>query len=243
MQGPGRRLLIVDDEPLVRRALARLLSGRYAVECAFSVEALEMLRGGARFDAILCDIRMPVLTGEGLHRALSGFAPEQAARMIFMTAGATGDWVDNFLRSIPNLRIYKPFDPDALEALLDQFFRAMQAPEKPVLLVDDDPGLRETTRYLLEEEGYRVRTAGDGEEAIQILASPPRPGLVLLDLVMPVMDGWQFLAEAQSRGLLAEVPVVVVSATRGAKPAGVEALLHKPARFDELLSTVARYAQ
>jgi CheY-like chemotaxis protein len=109
--------LIIDDEPLVSRALARLLAERYRVACAFAPAALEMLRSGARFDAVVCDMQMPGLNGAQLYRAILAFAPEQAARMIFMTAGA-GGWVEGFLGSVSNPRLYKPFEADDLERLL-----------------------------------------------------------------------------------------------------------------------------
>src|SRR3712207_6404701 len=84
-----------------------------------------------------------------------------------------------------------------------------------LLVVEDDQDIRETLQQALELEGYQVSTAGNGKEALDILhlADPPsRPHLILLDLMMPIMDGWEFLEKARSTNLLSGIPVVIVSA-------------------------------
>ena len=115
-----------------------------------------------------------------------------------------------------------------------------------VLVVDDEPGLRESIAYVLEDEGYAVETAANGQRALA-LADGHTPDLVLLDLSMPVLDGWGFLRERQGRDGLARVPVVVMSATAGtgieaALALGAEAYLPKPFDFDALVALVERLA-
>jgi CheY-like chemotaxis protein len=85
-----------------------------------------------------------------------------------------------------------------------------------VLVVEDDVDIRETLAEILDDEGYQVVTAGDGDEALCKLRDPsqPRPQVILLDLMMPVMSGAQFYAEKQKDPELARIPVVILSAVR-----------------------------
>jgi PAS domain S-box-containing protein len=115
------RLLVVDDEPLVGKALKRMLSREHEVVLlTLASEALERLRAGARYDAILCDLMMPEVSGMDLHDALAEFAPEQARRMIFVSGGAYSESARSFLERVPNVRLDKPFDERRLrEALIE----------------------------------------------------------------------------------------------------------------------------
>jgi CheY-like chemotaxis protein len=104
-------VLIVDDEPLITSILSRLIRKDHTVQISMSgTEARERLRAGERFDAIVCDLMMPGVTGMDLHADLSLFAPEQAARMIFMTGGAFTEATRGFLDRVSNPRIEKPFN-------------------------------------------------------------------------------------------------------------------------------------
>lgn len=111
-----------------------------------------------------------------------------------------------------------------------------------ILVVDDDRGAMEALSDILEYEGYNVQRAQNGLQALEYLhtAKPP-PNLVILDLLMPVMDGWEFRMRQKEDPELAKVPVLVVTAI-GAT-AGIDAVgvLHKPVDVDALLRTVARY--
>src|SRR6478752_5831532 len=81
-----------------------------------------------------------------------------------------------------------------------------------VLVVDDDLDIRETLRDVAEAEGFAVDTASDGREAMERLNKGPAPHLVLLDLMMPVMSGWEVLRAMRADRILQAVPVVVISA-------------------------------
>src|SRR4051794_32442195 len=87
-----------------------------------------------------------------------------------------------------------------------------------VLLVEDDADLRETTAMLLECEGYQVCAVENGREALNQLLDGPLPSVILLDMLMPVMNGWEFRAHQQRDPRLAAVPVVVVTASRDHLP-------------------------
>jgi CheY-like chemotaxis protein len=120
-----------------------------------------------------------------------------------------------------------------------------QAEAKPtILLVDDDPEVRDSIMDVLEVSGYRVMTAANGLEGIELLRSEPEhPDLILLDMLMPVMDGREFRAEQQKDPELAEIPVVVITAY-GVPEDQEEAfrsveVLEKPFALTALLDTVA----
>jgi signal transduction histidine kinase len=123
---PGRRgrIAVVDDEPAIRRATERLLAGEHEVvpfEDARSIA--ERIRGGERFDAILCDLLMPDMTGMDLHRVLREVAPAQADAIVFVTGGAFTAEGRAFLDSVPNAVLEKPFDTPAVRRAIRALVR------------------------------------------------------------------------------------------------------------------------
>jgi CheY-like chemotaxis protein len=123
----------------------------------------------------------------------------------------------------------------------------MNAPADPaapeILIVEDEPDLREGLAALFADEGYRVSTSSDGAAALACLRQGARPSLVLLDLMMPVMDGWQFRAHLLADPSLAHIPVVVLSGVvlddTEAGTLRAVACIRKPIRFSVLLGLVA----
>src|ERR1700691_5925439 len=106
-----------------------------------------------------------------------------------------------------------------------------------VLVVDDDAEIREVMIHLLEQEGYTVLGAENGLQALVQLRES-HPNLMLLDLMMPVMSGWEVLEALAETGELARIPIIVVSAMCAP---GAQACLRKPVDLDELLALVGRY--
>lgn len=80
-----------------------------------------------------------------------------------------------------------------------------------VLVVEDEPDMRDSLKALIESEGYVVATALDGKQAIELMSSAQVPGLVVLDLLLPEMTGWEFLAEMRKVERLSQIPVIVIS--------------------------------
>ena len=111
-----------------------------------------------------------------------------------------------------------------------------------VLVVDDDTSILDTVSSILAGEGYDVVSASSGQEALDAVALK-RPLLILLDMRMPVMDGWAVARALRGRGI--SVPIIVMtaaeSAQRWADEVGAEGYLAKPFGLDELLATVERY--
>ena len=114
-------------------------------------------------------------------------------------------------------------------------------PERLILVVDDDPDILQTLALCLSTEGYRVAMAANGQEALDVL-SDEHPACILLDLMMPVMDGWQFVAELEKRGLRQASPLLILSADRSVQGHALklraDAFLAKPFDLDELLGKV-----
>jgi len=111
---------------------------------------------------------------------------------------------------------------------------------KPVLLVDDERDFREGIQQLLITDGFDVHTAVDGNDALKVLSTLPRPGLILLDLMMPGMNGHELLKELGRRPEYRDIPVVVLSAAP-VTVRGVTAFLKKPPDLDELMETVGHF--
>jgi two-component system response regulator CpxR len=108
-----------------------------------------------------------------------------------------------------------------------------------VLIVDDDPDIRETLRFVLEDAGYPVYCAENGKEALNVLAVAARPpGLILLDLMMPVMSGDELLKALKQVRALADIPVTIVTASGAPLPPLATGLLKKPVDLDALLRIV-----
>lgn len=113
----------------------------------------------------------------------------------------------------------------------------MMEKERAVLVVDDDEGIREAIQSALEDEGYNVMTAANGKEALDA-ARAHRPRAILLDLMMPVMNGWEFFEEARCDPAIASIPVGILSAYADRAPKGVAAVLRKPIELDWLFRVV-----
>jgi CheY-like chemotaxis protein len=112
-----------------------------------------------------------------------------------------------------------------------------------ILVVEDDKDLRESLCEALELEGYVAVSAENGQAALRHLATGAQPCMILLDLMMPVMDGWEFRRKQQADPSLAPVPVIVLSALDQARASNLEAdaFLKKPLDFDRLLALVRAY--
>jgi CheY-like chemotaxis protein len=113
----------------------------------------------------------------------------------------------------------------------------------PILIVEDDADLREMMAQLLTLEGFRAAAVANGREALQYLGDREAPQVILLDLMMPVMDGWEFRRHQQADPNLADVPVIVLSALDQTRAADLDAaaFLKKPLDFDRLLELVRQY--
>ena len=111
-----------------------------------------------------------------------------------------------------------------------------------VLVVDDDAEIRQALAELLEDEDYGVRLAANGKEALELVSAGLRPDVILLDVMMPVMDGWHFLSARLKYPELVEVPIIIISAgqeaEREAHKVGVFEVAKKPLHVDDLIRRI-----
>jgi CheY-like chemotaxis protein len=115
---------------------------------------------------------------------------------------------------------------------------------KTILVVEDDAATREALGLILVSEGFRFLGAANGQEALGLLRSGPHPDLILLDLMMPIMDGWQFRREQSQDSALSAIPVVVLSADgnvqQNATALQAADYLQKPVDVENLIAVIQR---
>ena len=116
-----------------------------------------------------------------------------------------------------------------------------------ILVVDDDPDLREAITTALADEGYRATGVGSAREALTRLREETPPSLILLDVMMPGMDGWEFRLELQRQPATAHIPIVILSGHRNVRDValalGAADYLRKPVRIESLLEVAERYCR
>ncbi|WP_437679537.1 ATP-binding protein [Sorangium sp. So ce131] len=118
---PRRRILVIDDEPLLARAIAGTLEPRHeTIATASARDALARIRAGERYDAILCDLMMPDMTGMDFYASLGEHAPDQQRRIVFLTGGAFTERSKAFLAQVSARLLLKPFDAGTLLSLIDE---------------------------------------------------------------------------------------------------------------------------
>ncbi len=213
----GRDLvLVIDDEAAQRELMTRFLRRQgFAVRTAAGGRAGLALARSLAPRVVLLDVMMPEMDGWSVLQALKA-DPATAALPVVMVSFVAEASLGAALGAAD--AVAKPVDWTRLRSLMEQF----RGPGGDVLVVDDDPDMRRRLRSVLERDGWSVAEAGDGADALRsVLHAPPR--LVLLDLTMPVMDGFAFLHRLRETPGCSDLPVVVLSA-RDISPAEREAL-------------------
>ena len=204
--GQGPLVLIVEDDPNARELLARTLD-REGYRVAQAVDGNQGLELAAKLRpaAITLDVMMPDMDGWTVLRSLKADPVLRDIPIVMVSILA--DQAMGYALGA-NDYLQKPVDR---ATLLTTVRRLTRAPGSEVLVVDDDPDTRELVRRALEHEGMTVREAADGRAALTAV-SASKPALVLLDLMMPVMDGFEFLRRLRADEAHADLPVVVLTA-------------------------------
>ena len=199
-------VLVVDDDPAVHDLLVRALGKRgYRVECVSrGAEAIDLARS-LHPHVVVLDVMMPGMDGWAVLKALKADPKTQDIPVVMHTIVHQQD-VGYALGAVDY--VVKPVEPTRLGKVIAGHAEQGDA---PVLVVDDDADSRELLRRNLEAAGYRVRAAEDGRAAIDAMEEL-LPQLVLLDLMMPGVDGFAVLEHMRQSPRLKSVPVVVVTA-------------------------------
>jgi signal transduction histidine kinase/CheY-like chemotaxis protein len=200
-------VLVIDDDPNVQDLMRRLLSkeGFRVVTASAGEEGLK-LAGELRPDVITLDVIMPSMDGWAVLSALKA-NPELADIPVIMLTIMDSKNMGYTLGASDYLT--KPIDRDRLSTILQKYRRDL--PQFQVLLVEDDAETREILRQMLLKTGCSVIEAENGRVALERIADS-QPALILLDLMMPEMDGFQFVAELRNHEQWRSIPVVVITA-------------------------------
>ena len=233
-------VLVIDDDPFVRDLMKRFLGkDGFRVESAASgEEGLQIVRP-LHPDAIILDVMMPGLDGWSVLSALKS-DPEVADIPVIMVT-IVDDKNRGYALGASDY-VTKPVDRERLVATLRKY--RCEQPPCPILVVEDDASTREMMRRMLAREGWAVSEAENGRSALDRVADE-RPEMILLDLMMPEMDGFEFITEMRKRDEWRGIPVIVVTARdltvedRLRLNGYVESILEKGAYTrDELLAEV-----
>ena len=198
-------VLVIDDDADQRSLMTRFLhrEGFRARTAADGATGLRLARD-LKPQAILLDVMMPGIDGWSVLSALKA-DPDLADIPVVMVTFVEQRALAASLGATDY--VLKPVRWDRFKAVMDRF----RPPHEGVLVIDDDPDTRERLRTLLEKDGWSVTEAENGQEGLDRLEAG-RPDIVLLDLTMPVMDGFTFLERMRARPDCADIPVVVLTA-------------------------------
>jgi signal transduction histidine kinase/CheY-like chemotaxis protein len=207
-EGTGLTVLVVDDDPAVHDLLTTALSKENyrLLHARDGAEALEILRKTPP-DIVTLDVMMPKVDGWSVLGMMKSDPALDHIPVIMVTI------VDdrNLGYSLGASEFMtKPIDRARLLSLVRRF--AGNEPQARVLIVDDDPEVRDIVSTTLESSGLKTFQAANGRAAIEWLERHPPPSLILLDLLMPEMDGLEFINRIQDQGKLVDVPIVVLTA-------------------------------
>ena len=242
-------VLVIDDDATVRDQMRRYLAkeGFDVITAADGDEGLRLAKQMYP-SVITLDVLMPGIDGWGVLQQLRA-DPELAGVPILMLTVLAEKKKGYALGASDCMT--KPLNRDQLRALLDRY--KFDDPGKRVLLVEDDVATRQIVHRLLHGEGWQVAEAENGRVALERLAEM-RPTLILLDLLMPEMDGFEFLVELRKSKDLRDIPVIVMTAAdltdddRRRLEGGAQLVLKKGAYdrrelFEELRFAVAQYTE
>jgi CheY-like chemotaxis protein len=203
----GRSVLVIDDDSAQRDLMRRFLTNEgFSVQTASDGEEGLQLAQRLLPDAITLDVMMPGMDGWTVLSLLKADPLVYNIPVIMLTM--MDDKKRGYALGATNY-ITKPFDRKHLSKLLKSYGCAH--PPCPVLLVDDDATTRRMMRIMLEKAGWSVSEAPNGRAALELVAEN-RPVLILLDLVMPEMDGFEFADELHRHGEWRSIPIVVLTA-------------------------------
>jgi CheY-like chemotaxis protein len=243
--GAGPTVLVIDDDPATRDLLERFLGGEgfRVISASSGDEGLRLARS-CHPDVITLDVLMPGLDGWAVLTSLK--ADTDLADIPVLVLTILDDRDIGFALGATDY-LTKPIDRDRLLRVLAPYRRARE--DAPILVVDDEDGTREMLRRLLEREGWEVAEAPNGKVGLDLVAER-RPALILLDLMMPEVDGFEVVTMLRERPEWRDIPVVVLTARelstedRQRLSGRVEHVMHKGAYTrDALLSEIRRHVQ
>jgi len=233
-------ILVVDDLRSIRLTLGGILEdkGHNVVTVEDGYQAIEAARK-THFDAIFMDIKMPGINGVQTFREVKKIDPK--ATVIMMTAYSVEDLVKEALEEGAYAIVYKPFDIDRIIALIEELLERTL-----ILVVDDQFADRETLKGILEDKGYRVATARDGAEAIEMVKSR-HYDIIFLDVRLPGVDGVETFEQVKEIDPAATVIMMTgyteEDLVRRAISQGAYTCIYKPFDIEKVIALVENIAK
>ena len=234
-------ILVVDDLRSIRLTLEGILEdeGHNVVTVENGYQAIEAVNT-THFDAIFMDIKMPGINGVQTFREVKKIDPKAA--VIMMTAYSVEDLVKEALEEGAYAIVYKPFDIDRIIALIEELLHEKIL----ILVVDDQFADRETLKGILEDKGYRVATARDGAEAIEMVKSR-HYDIIFLDVRLPGMDGVETFEQVKEIDPKATVIMMTgyteEDLVRRAISQGAYTCIYKPFDIEKVIALVENIAK
>jgi len=234
----GRTILVVDDEANIRRFLSHELTirGYQVLEASGGKEAIDLTRKHHP-DLITLDVMMPDISG---HDVVAVLKNDPATKDIPILVLSIVEEKEKAYRLGVNDFVTKPF---TMKVLMEKISRLLNDAQKTIMVIDDDKPLVRSLKYRLEKKGFSIYAAYGGKEALETIESHP-PDLVLLDIVMPEMDGYEVMKALKHKPDTAQIPIVVMTGVENvggkvkALSVGATDYLQKSSGFDELLKTI-----
>jgi PAS domain S-box-containing protein len=201
-------VLVVDDDPAVHDVLAATLGkeGYQITHAKDGIEALHLMRTHPP-DVVTLDVMMPKMDGWSVLGIMKS-EPQLAHIPVIMLTIVDHRNLGFSLGASEYMT--KPIDRNRLIALIEKF--AVSRRDGTVLVIDDDPDVRAMVKATIDDVGMKATTVANGQAALDWLASHPQPALVLLDLMMPKMDGFEFLERVRQNPHYVDLPIVVLTA-------------------------------
>ena len=234
----GKTILVVDDEAHIRRFLKHELtnSGYHVLEASEGKEAIDLARKHHP-DLITLDIMMPDISGLDVTAVLKNDPDTKDIPILIISVVEERE---KAAKLGANDFVAKPF---TMKVLTEKINRLLRDAQKTLLVVDDDKSLVKSLKYRLEKRGFSIYVAYDGKEALEMVESHP-PDLVLLDIMMPEMDGYEVMKTLKRKPDTTNIPIVVMTGIENddgrAKSLSVGAaeFLNKSSGFDKLLKAI-----
>lgn len=214
----AKRILLVDDDDAIRQVAAMSLQvyGPYEVLAADSGQAALAQAEAFAPDLVVLDASMPGMEGPEVLKALRGLPALRSTPVIFLTGRTQARDVGHFRGLGAVDVIAKPFDPQHLAqrvaAALGQGATDHAPRQRAALVVEDDPGIAYLIGFMLDQEGWRMVPAADGHQALQAIETGQVTDVVLLDVMLPGVDGLALLQRLRALPQWQGVPVMMLSA-------------------------------
>jgi two-component system, OmpR family, response regulator len=222
------RIVVVEDDNVTRRTVARTLEALGGHQVRGFAGGEEALREAAAFapELLVLDVSMPGMDGPATLRAMREVPQLARVPAVFLTASTQAAQVGMYRELGAVDVIAKPFDPGKL---VQRIAAALASPREPAspdsrpvaLVVEDDPGIRYLLRFILEQQGWSVREAADGPQGLHAVLQGEIADAVLLDIMLPGVDGLALLDTIRAGPRWMDVPVMMLTAN------GDEASIHR----------------